>query len=174
MLYRDLYLLCPMPGVAWWGGAGLNIPLQCNVGSKPGVSQIPLLNIDGWDKTNILNTTPSLGTGGAIEGRFPFLPLTPEEAMTAKVLTGIHCPPSGDPNQPCETTVKVLVEVNNVVVGGVESAIGDGVSDFLQLDLSSVPEVVGGEAFEVVLHVDVGNQASPEDRVYFVHPRVTL
>jgi len=152
----------------------LNIPFPCNVGSKPGVSQIPLLNIEGKNKTSILDTTPSIEAKGAIRGVFPFAPLTPDEAMTAKVLTEVHCPLSPNPNLPCKTTVKVIVEVNDVPLGVAESALGDGATDFLQLDLSNVPEVVGGEAFEIVLYVDVGAEASPNDRVYFIHPRVTL
>lgn len=173
-LFKDLYELCPVPGVAWLGGKALNIPLECNGGDKPGVSQIPFLNILGKNKSSILNMSPTIEPMGALEGRYPFAPLSPQEAMTAKVLAEIHCPVSPNPQKPCEAYAKIVVEVNKVPLGSVESPLKDGNLESLQLDLASVQAVVDGEAFDIVLHVDVGEGAGDYDRVYFIGPRVSL
>lgn len=173
-LFGDLYELCPVPGVGWWGGAGSNVLLQCNDGDLPGVSQIPALQIDGMEETSILNISPSLEPLGAMEGRYPFAPLDPNQALTAKVLAKVHCPVSPDPMKPCSTNAKIEARVNDVPVGSSQTPLEDGASEALLLDLSVIPEILGGEGFEIVLRVDVGENPGPHDRVYFIHPRVTI
>ena len=171
--YYLLYPLCAVEETEWLGGAQADALLECKENNKPpeAFQQPKVQGLLGITLKDVLELAPSLEPAGAVFGTFgPFM-LEGAQQGDAQFFTGLTCA-SSEAVGSCNANASAWVVYNKQEVMKVSKALKNGLATNIIIHLKDIAGVNSGAPFEIVLRADVGDAADPQDRVWFIDPRI--
>jgi len=171
--YYSLYALCPDKETEWYGGAKADEPLACiDPMMVPAAFQKPKVKVfNNLELFGALELAPNLEPGGAVVGIFGPFTLTPEQQSDAELFTALACA-SSEIVGSCAVNASMWIDYKGQQLMLLTKPVKNAELSNMLIKLWQIPGINAGDPFEVSLRADFGDVADPQDRVWFINPRI--